>query len=326
MFDLTKEVILEPTWQKRYRYLRGFLYFFFMVSGLYLSYTILFPSRIFFLDLSNPAFRNDNFYYDGRIDDNEIFSAYSREDFSNAKIQLLSNKDLSASQDISIRKTYKAFTYPLAAQPVNSPADDSSMNGTFANGTLLSFDNAVFVVVDGKVMPFNNPLTFLSFGYQWSDVVPATEDKVGLYQRDKLFTINRPHPNGTVFLTRDSQKYFLIQNGQKVSITDEKLLPTYLQRTPIAVDEKSLDFQKACALKRDFWPENSYSCSFPVANFAQTLGNNFQLEISGADKTDLNQIKLTFSRNINWLNLQNTLSDLKQRIQLNYGIATPDQQ
>lgn len=322
-FDLTKNVSLEPAWQKRYRQLRCALYILFVIASLYFAYHILLPSENFSLNPKSALDKNNNLQYDGSINNASLFSAYSRENFSTINLQLVLSKQAPSIQaeKILIRKTYKAFTYPMAMQPVGFPTGNSE-NGAFANGAILSFDNSVFVVADGKVMPFNNPLTFLSFGYQWSDVIPASEAEIGLYQRDKLFTINHPHPDGTIFLTQDSKKYFLIQNEQKLEIKDAEILKTYLKGSPIAIAEKSLDFELNCELKKNLWPLNSYGCSIPIEKLAQFTGNDYQFTIGSINKENIRQINLTFSRSINWNNVRDALSDIKHKILINYGLES----
>lgn len=320
MFDLTKEVILEGKWKKRYVFARLFLFLVFIAIAAYFAHAILFPSQNFTLDLSAPESKGNNFYYEGHQQGSDFYSAYSRENFSAVKLQFILKKESAPLQPVtvSIRKTYQAFIYPTAANPAAMPSAASESNA-FANGTLLSFANAVFIVVDGKVMPFNNPLTFLSFGYQWNDVIPATEAEAGLYQRDKLFTVDQPHPDGTVFLTRDSHKYFLVQNKQKLEISNPDVLKPYLKNSPIAVDEKSLDFDFSCQLKKDLWPLNSFSCALPTEALAQFLGNDYQFKVTSMDTAGVSRISANFTRSVNLDNMRNTLSDLKQRILLRYG-------
>ena len=68
----------------------------------------------------------------------------------------------------------------------------------FADGSLISYGVSVFIVSSGKILPVNNTITFSSMGYDWNDVIPASGDEISLYEKDKLFTISSPHPNGTV--------------------------------------------------------------------------------------------------------------------------------
>ena len=418
-FDLTKNTRLDPVWQKRYFILRLALYLLFILAGAYFIYYIFF-------------YRNSALYYDGVAGGADLYSAYSDENFSSAKIQLSLNGKYPAPKagEIAVRKTYQAFTYPVSEKPAGFPdsslvkndgdyyivsdgklrkfasflvaadmgySQDSFQEAAwdelnynekgdgissaksypdaalfladgnyyklyqntlsrfvsekaylsyfdkrqaiqknrdflgnypiseepvgFANGTLLSFDIAAFIVVDGKIMPFNNPITFLSFGYQWDDIIPATGDEIGLYQRDKLFTVNMAHPDGTVFLARDTGKYYLIANGQKQEIKGTDIVNAYRKRHPILTDEKSLEFQSVSILRKNFLSPNQYRSTLSVTNLEQFLGNEYQFKISGIGEGAVSQADLVFQRNINIRNIRTICLELKNKILMNYGYS-----
>lgn len=324
MFDLTKEVQLNPLWQKRYSRLRGLLLLSFLIAGFLFVFHIILPTQDLSLSLTEPVNRNNNLIFDGKTDDVNLFSAYSAENFSTATFQIILDKKSPAlqGQKIYVRKTYKAFADPTGSFLNDFPTTADSGGSDFSNGTLLSFGNSIFAVVDGRVLPFDNPFTFLSLGYSWDSVIPVTSDEIGSYQRDKLFTINRPHPNGTIFLTRDSQKYFLIKNGQKLEIPDPKILGPK-SPAPIAVDEKSLDFNLYCELSKNLWPLRTYSCSVPIESLAKFLGNDYQFQVANVDPKTIRQVNLIFSRSLSWSNIRDTLSDIKHKALVNYGLAAP---
>lgn len=193
----------------------------------------------------------------------------------------------------------------------------------FADGTLLSFDTGVFVVVSGKVVPFNNPITFLSFGYKWEDILSANEEEIGLYERDKIFTLKRPHPDGTVFFAADTGKYYLISGGRKYEIKGEHILKSYFKKNRIEVRGKNLDFQNSCALKKDWWPLNSYRCAASIKNSKQVFGNNYQIEMQKSPEISRAQIRANFFRSsISWENMRDILAEIKRKFLTNYGYAT----
>lgn len=189
----------------------------------------------------------------------------------------------------------------------------------FADGTLLSFDTGVFAVVSGKVIPFNNPEAFLSFGYKWEDILPANEEEIGLYERDRLFSIGRPHPDGTVFFAEDSGKYYLINGGQKYEIKGAEILQKYLKKSPIEVQEKSLEFQNYCQLKPIWWPLNSSVCQISIKNLEEISGNNYQLEMQKSSEISPAEVRVKFFRNLNWENMRNIFAEIKYKLLINYG-------
>lgn len=432
-FDLTKNVALEASWQKRYVIARLVLLAVFIIAGVYFFYRVFFPIQKYAFDFSSPNSNENTLGADAVQTDEVTFNAYSSEKFSDTEIQASIDKKSPAISGniVMIRKTYAAFAYPDAPTPAVFPegsleknngryyivsdgklrrfkslavaefmgykkdsfeeatAEELNFNERgsdiistenlpdgslflvdetyyqmknqvlhpfvsekaflsryeksqalekekeflknyavsedvigFADGTLLSFDIGVFVVVSGKVMPFNNPATFLSFGYRWEDILPANEEEIGLYQRDKLFSMDRPHPDGTVFFAEDTGKYYLISGGQKYEIKGAEILKKYLKKSPIEVQEKSLDFQNYCQLKKILWPLNSYRCAASIKNSKEIPGNNYQVETQKSAEISFAQIKVNFFRSVNWENMRDILSEIKRKFLTNYGYET----
>lgn len=324
MFDLTKEIKLESLWQKRYQKLRILLYFLFVGLSVFFIFKIILPSQYFSLDLKLPINKNNSLVFDGVENQTSFFSAYSKEDFSSVNFQIILKKTAPAlrSDNLLLRKTFKALTYPTTIASPDT-LEDSIVAINSANGTLFSFDNTVFLVTNNKAMPFDNQFTFTSLGYQWNDVRPASEGEIGLYQRDKLFTINQPHPEGTIFKTRDSNKYFLIRQKSKIDVTDLELWKSAQTRNPILVDEESLNFKSGCKLAKNIWPLHSYDCSIAIDDLSKFLGNAYQFALADVDAKDIQRVNIVFSRHFNWNNARDTLSDIKHKILVNYGLANP---
>ncbi|HRY82225.1 MAG TPA: hypothetical protein P5232_00755 [Candidatus Moranbacteria bacterium] len=434
MLDFTKNIKLEPAWQKIYLVGRILVYIIFIFSAIFFLNRTLFPSLDFSINLNGQRVKENPLGYENTSSDESLFSAYTKENFSIIDFQIITKKnqsDLSQKQ-IAIRKTYSAFSYPEDESPASFPngsllknsknfflvsdgkirkfagakiisalgyTEENFQDATteeieysekgediisaekypsdslflidntyyklssdilhpfvsekaflsyfeksqaltkdeeflkkytvnqdnpigFANGTLLSFDIGVFLVIDEKVVPFNNPETFLALGYNWEDIIPANEEEIGLYQRDKVFSISRPHPSGTVFFAQDSNKYYLIFGQSKKEIRGENILKIYSKRKPIIAQEKSLEFQTACALQKKLWPFNSYGCKSFIENLGQAPGKDYQFKIQSSPDLEISATRAVFSKKINWLNLRDTLSIIKQRFLTNYGYGT----
>jgi hypothetical protein len=191
----------------------------------------------------------------------------------------------------------------------------------FASATLLSFDSGVFIVVGDKVMPFSDPQAFLSFGYRWEDILPATEAEIGLYTRDKAFSAQMSHPDGTVFYANDSEKYYLIEGAYKSEIKGATILAKYLKKNLITAEEKSLQFQGACHPSKSRWSffSNIYDCIIPIEKLAPFDGKTYQFLISGATKEKLSNEKVTFTQRINKNNVLNVLGNLRYKIWATYN-------
>ncbi|MFA6159619.1 MAG: hypothetical protein WC678_00825 [Parcubacteria group bacterium] len=431
MFNPTKNIVLEPVWQKIYFVGRVAILIFFLLVVLYFLKNTLFPSEKFALDFNNQKIEESLLGYEDVSSLEKIFSAYSKDNFSfaNFKITAKKNQPNLTDKEVLLRKTYSAFAYPLSDQLATFPDrtllqnnndfflvsngkirkfssfktlealgysqdnfqkitdeeigymekgeeitdtqnyPDNSLfliDGTyyellvgalrpfvsekaflshceknqalvkdddflkkysinqdnligFANGTLLSFDIGVFLVEEGKVVPFNNPETFLALGYNWDDIISANEEEIGLYQRDKVFSISRPHPSGTVFQDQDSGKYYLISGKDKKEIRGENIQRIYLKRKPVLVNEKSLSFDISCKLEKKLWPFNSYGCQMPTATLEKITGKDYQFKLNSNSTFEISQVNIIFSREINWLNMRDIFSDIKQRLLGSYG-------
>lgn len=432
-FDLTKNVQLDPVWQKRYRISRWFLWLVFIFAVIHLSLLIFFPSQNFFYSSTGQPSQGYPLANIASSSSQLSFDAFSNGSFSEANVELiLDSGDTNISgTEIKARKSYQAFAYPTADRPVGFPsgsllknngnyyiisqdkmrrfasarviealgytdnsfleadtdelsysdkesditddknyADDSlfvvgntyyrlenqtlypfisqgafqsffepqqavSKNEDFLNhypvspeaigyssGSLLSFDTSAFVVDGKKVVPFSNPETFLSFGYDWSDIIPVTEEEIGLYERSKIITIDQPHPDGTIFADPQSSKYFLIKEKMKLPIVGNDILKTYSKKKPILIGEKSLEFNSSCKLERFSRQLFSYRCAMPVENLNTFPGSDYHFTAALSENVRLQNINVFFSRNINLINLKDTLYRITLRILSNYGYAS----
>lgn len=335
MFNLTKEIKLSPEWQKRYSVLRFFVYFLFLATAAYFSYKVLFPSLPFYFFFETPN-ATKNTIIEPRIPKNvtlkkgvitggklvfdTALSSFKGE-FSQVKVNFILKKNSPeiAGGTISIRKSYRAFFYP-EGDPITTPAEDSSK---FPSGSLLSNGISAYVTDKDTIFPINNTITFTSMGFDWADVTPASSDEIGAYAKEKLFTIASPHPDGTIFVTQDKSRYFIVQDGKKRELVGQMVINSYLKRNPILVDEKSLETQSQCDLKKNFNMLNrSYSCIVPLDNLRALPGNDYQYEINFGDNIEVKEADATFGKILNWNNLISSLSNIKNRIYAQPGNQT----
>ncbi len=431
MLNPTKNIALEPAWQKIYFIGRVLVFIFFLLIVLYFAKNTFFPQEELTFDFKNPKSSKNELGYENISPDEKIIDMYSRKKISAIEFEITTNKnhpDL-LNDTVELRRTFIAFAYPTSSQPAifsdgmlirnsgnfflisnektrkfSSPKiletlgysqdnfQEASneeiscvakgediietenypenalflINGNyyklianslrpfvsekaflsnfeknqalvkdesflqkylvdydnplgFSNGTLLSFDIGVFLVEEGKVVPFNNPETFLALGYSWDDIIPANEEEIGLYQRDKVFSISRPHPSGTVFFTQDTNKYYLVSGQNKQEIKGENILKTHLKRKPILVKEDDIKFSNACYLKKHLWPFNSYGCKILTTDLIDNFGKDYQFKINSPSISDISAANIITYQEINWPNMRDVLSDIKQRLLGNYG-------
>ncbi len=189
----------------------------------------------------------------------------------------------------------------------------------FKDGTLLSSGISVYLVSGNKIWPINNPVTFESNGWKWNNVIPASGEEIGIYEKEKLFTIKTPQPDGTVFFDKESEKYYLISGGEKHELSGKEAIDFYSRGNSILTDKKSLDTKEECTLSSSFSLSKKYKCTIPIGEIKDLLGNDFEFQASFGDDVDVQDISVTFKKEINMANLKSSLATLKSRALLNYG-------
>lgn len=325
MLDLTQSIKLNPQWQKRYSILRFFVYLIFLMSAAYFSYKVLLPSHPFNFffetpdatkntiteprDLQNQPLKKGTIkgkllVFDTAIPDYEG-------EYSQIKINFTLEKDSPeiSSGTIRVRKSFRAFFYP-EGDPIATPLDNSQ-----PQTRLLSNGESVYITDGSNIFPIDNVITFESMGFDWADVSTASSDEIGAYEKGKLFTIAKPHPDGTIFVTKNEGKYYLIGKGKKREIIGPDVINSYLKRTPILVDEKSLETESSCVLEKNSSPfSNSYSCKIPIENIWNFIGNDYQYDVDFGSEIKIQQANATFQKTLGWKNLMLTLSNIKRRI------------
>jgi hypothetical protein len=328
---------LEPKWQKRYRIMRLTLYVLFILLILIFGYKTLFPSKqfIFFFktpqasknNLDEPRKKTGEIYRNGKIlaADGLVFDSPLEElesDYSRIKIKLILEKNnQNTLQEISVRKSYRSFFYPEGKSVSDEEFEQlkNTQNTDFLESPLFSYGDAVYIT-DGKtVRPFNSVDTFLSLGYDWTDVHPAGGDEFMKYEKGKLFTAANPNPDGTIFVTRESSQYYIVENGEKRKIENPRLLEKNIRRTPIMADEVSIDVKNQCNLNSSWSLFNSvYTCQISIENLKPLLGNDYQFELSASGDFKIKEAGVIFDKSPNWSNMKNSLIDIRKRIIQNY--------
>ncbi len=189
----------------------------------------------------------------------------------------------------------------------------------FRDGTLLSSDISVFVVSGNKIWPINNPTTFTSSGWDWNDVIAASGEEIGIYQKEKLLTLKTPQLDGTIFFDKNTEKYYLISDRQKHELASKDALDFYSKSKPLLAEEKNLDIKIDCNLTNSLGLLKKYSCTIPISEMKDFSGNDFEFKAFFGNDVDVQNISVTFKKKMNIENLKSTLLTLKNRTLLNYG-------
>lgn len=197
--------------------------------------------------------------------------------------------------------------YPLSENPLG-----------FADATLASAGGSAFILSQGKSFPIADFNTFQEMGFSWDNVVALESDELGAYEQQKQFTLSQPHPNGTLFVDKKENKYFIIENGQKQPILSSAILETYPVQNAIEVDEEGSLKKLSCHLEKNLFPANTYSCKIALTEISDVLGNDYQLEAKFSSDAKIKEVNLDFSTPLSFSNLMTSLSKIKGNLKNNY--------
>ena len=317
MYGPTRDIKLNSAWQKRYLVSKIFVYLFFILGISYLGYLILFPSKHFTFDFDHPDSLKNSISNVRDVNGDIIFNASTSEMFSNAKLSLAFKKTspsiIPSAENLRVRKSFKAFFY----EESDSVFD---MSGREIN-SLVSSGNSVFIAGNKKKYPINNTVTFESSGYDWDNIKSSQDFDLSEYEKQKLFSINSAHPDGTIFRVEEDNEYYYILNNQKYILTDEDSKNDTIKKESILVQNKSLNIEEFCEFKKESLTFlNKYSCNVDLATFSEIIGKDYEFFLkNSADNTEIKEINLELRRDINMDNLKISISNIKNKMLIYYG-------
>jgi len=327
MFDLTEEVKLSEKREKIYRILRALIYAFSFLGAVYFAYIILFPTAYFTFsfinpnstknNIINPRVDNDHLPSKGKIDSDKdlTFDASLLGSYSNVVIEfvLAEKSDTIFEGDVNIQKSYQSFFYPEGGEIDYEQEKDAN---EIIAGELVAYGESVYIISQNYIYPVDSIETFITHGYSWDDLKRVGPDVIATYEKQKLFGLSSPHPNGTILKT-DGGKYYLIRDKQKLSIS-EKSIENLPARNLIAVSEKSLDLIEDCEIKNHSIWKKVYSCEMPIEKFENLIGLDFQIKTIFQNDIKLDYINVRFKKEFSLKSLKNTVSTILSRAKDNY--------
>ena len=190
----------------------------------------------------------------------------------------------------------------------------------FADGTLASFGGSVYILSDGKSYPIADADTFMLMGFNWDDVVAIDSAELSSYKKQKQFTINQPHPDGTIFYDQTTEKLFLIKENEKHPL-EGTVAKTYSKQKYITANSKESDLVVSCQLKKTFFSSQKFYCQMPIDSLEKFIGNDYQIEIEFKNEAKINNIDAVFSTPIKWSNIRSSLAKIKENLKNNYSPA-----
>jgi len=190
----------------------------------------------------------------------------------------------------------------------------------FADGTLASLAPSVFILSEGKSYPISNAETFIKMGFDWNNLVQVDSVELGIYEKQRQFTYNQPHPNGTLFFDQRINKYFVIKDEEKHPIESAAVAKTYSKQKPVLADLQENEVGVSCQLKKKLFSSYTYSCDAPLNSFDNFPGTDFQIDAKFKDGAKISNADITFFTSINLGNFNAALSKIKGNVFTNYNI------
>lgn len=194
----------------------------------------------------------------------------------------------------------------------------------FADGTLASLNGSVFILSEGKSYPIADANTFVQMGFEWENIIALeNNNNLAIYEKQKLFNGNQPHPDGTLFLDPKIKKYFIVSDGEKLPIESKAVADTYSKQHPVIVDLAASQENVSCQLKKKFLSGKSFVCDFPVKT---TIGNYYKIDTMFANDAKIGNIDITFYTTPTWQNFKTSLSKIRNEALIKYNITPPTAQ
>lgn len=202
--------------------------------------------------------------------------------------------------------------YPRGQQPLG-----------FRIGSLLSFADGVFVVVsETEMRPIGSAEIFLARGYRFEDVMPASEEELGIYKRGRIVLLNTPPIDGTLYRDQGTDTVFVIENGARHAITDTSYRDFLIaKQQPIETRASDTERSVDCILESGFFPR-TYRCTIPLAELNGNLGFDYELTLEATDADfEMETLSLAFDTHVTLDNARTLLAKVKQRILVRFGLG-----
>ncbi len=239
-FDFTHEAILDKKDRKTYHLLQTIVYFGAFLGTLYFSYLILFPSRTFEFDFTNPNSSANSIISprnelgiplsNGKIAENKnlYFDTALVGNFSQAVISFTLSRNSAAAESgaAEVRRSYQAFFYP-EGEPVG-----------FKDGTLIKNNGNYYLISVGQLRKFENINAVSAFGFPPGAFVAADTEEMSYNPPGREIKSTENYPDGLLFKINDDY-HILADQKLKKFISAAVFLTQYSSGQTI---NKSADF------------------------------------------------------------------------------------
>ncbi len=273
----------------------------------YVAYHLILPSKKININLKNPNKTSSLVTINEKSSVLDFFVVLP-ENFSRVTISvsILPDENKNTLPDFQIYKTYTAFAYPLVGEKDKLKKEEIIQ--------LVSNKDSVYIVRGSKKIPIDNPLTFEAHGFQWKNIIKS--DKINNFNQLELaplFHLKNPHPDGTVFQTTDTHKFYYIINQEKYLLTGDALNYPQLKEIAIPVAEKSLTTFVTCQPHKK-WLSANFVCRSNLERINNFPGSFYRFENKKIKQSSVNNIRINLSYTATLYNIRRSISITFRRI------------
>ncbi|MFZ1626939.1 MAG: hypothetical protein WAT81_04010 [Candidatus Moraniibacteriota bacterium] len=194
----------------------------------------------------------------------------------------------------------------------------------FRIGSLVSFADGIYIVTsETDIRPIGSAEIFLALGFHFEDVIPVSEEDLGIYKRGRIFLMGATHPDGTLFEDRSSGTLYLIDRLARRPVQNTEYREFLLSKVhPILADEPSPATTGHCSAVAGLVPR-VFDCDINLTAVASTLGADYEIRLTDNDvDVDIATLSLAFGTRLDIANAKVLVAKVKERILARFGLSS----
>ncbi len=319
MFDFTPQIHLAPRDARTYSIARGTLLATFALFVAFLTAKILFPQAFFTFDATKPNALSNTIAPPEVMHNGIILAAVTPGTFDRATVTITFKNDapVHTPRKVTLKKGYySAFYDETKTAPVPKTTDTR-----LPSGALFFHRNGIWVVDGTTIRPIADEQTFLAKGWSFDDVHKIDKKRIAPYKKGRLFTLKDPHPRGTIFHVRDTDRYFLITDHARKRITPQERTTDFSRQPVVALDSANYTTAATCTLTPSAlpWRTHTARCTLNLTDTTTLPGTAYIIAIADVAPTDIALINVTLARQFTRTNAIASLKLIAQRLSARYN-------
>ncbi len=191
----------------------------------------------------------------------------------------------------------------------------------FRPGTLVMNRERLYMIdTEERRRPIPDRTIFEALGFRTGRVIPVSDDELAHYKPGPSFTPTSPQPEGTIFFDRDTETYFIIENGLRHMLGPGAYRDMLLRLTdPMDVSGNALRNGPSCTLLRHPFLRRTYRCTVRIDELSALPGKSFEFSITPEKDIRIRNLSITFRRKFGQDDFFRFLREARDRFLRTYG-------